>query len=390
MNKKITFPELIDLVSQSNGTTKKTSESFVKEFFAAIEQALEDGETVKIRRFGVFKVSKVEARKSVHVGTGEEIEIPEHSKITFTPDKELADAVNAAFADFDTVEIDDNTPSEVIEALEDTSADEELPISAPIAAITVEETTAEEPEAQSEEITEPAMPPEIPVELMAQDEEAEEPEVEEEPEAAVVTVMPMTEPEPQAEEPAEYNYDDEEEDDNAQKGSFGKGFFWGLITGIIVTALLLLAILWFSGFGVATSTTDNEDDEAQVENVAVTDSLEPEFSAAEAKPADTATKQPEAAKEEAKPASDNSISLVKTDTVGRTRFLTTMAREYYGDLNFWVYIYEENKSIISDPNHIEAGTVVIIPPASKYGIDKNDPESVAKAKAKSAEILGTK
>ena len=36
MNKKITFPELIDLVSQSNGTTKKTSESFVKEFFAAI------------------------------------------------------------------------------------------------------------------------------------------------------------------------------------------------------------------------------------------------------------------------------------------------------------------------------------------------------------------
>lgn len=381
MNKKITFPELIDLVSQSNGTTKKTSESFVKEFFAAIEQALEDGETVKIRRFGVFKVSKVEARKSVHVGTGEEIEIPEHSKITFTPDKELADAVNAAFADFDTVEIDDNTPSEVIEALEDISADEQLQISAPIAAITEEETIAEEPEAQSEEITEPAMPPEIPAELMAQDEE---------PEAAVATVMPMTEPESQAEEPAEYNYDDEEEEDNEQKGSFGKGFFWGLITGIIVTALLLLAILWFSGFGVATSTTDNEDDEAQVENVAVTDSVEPEFSAAEAKPADTATKQPEAAKEEAKPASDNSISLVKTDTVGRTRFLTTMAREYYGDLNFWVYIYEENKSIISDPNHIEAGTVVIIPPASKYGIDKNDPESVAKAKAKSAEILGTK
>lgn len=381
MNKKITFPELIDLVSQSNGTTKKTSESFVKEFFAAIEQALEDGETVKIRRFGVFKVSKVEARKSVHVGTGEEIEIPEHSKITFTPDKELADAVNAAFADFDTVEIDDNTPAEVIEALEDISADEQLQISAPIAAITEEETIAEEPEAQSEEITEPAMPPEIPAELMAQDEE---------PEAAVATVMPMTEPESQAEEPAEYNYDDEEEEDNEQKGSFGKGFFWGLITGIIVTALLLLAILWFSGFGVATSTTDNEDDEAQVENVAVTDSVEPEFSAAEAKPADTATKQPEAAKEEAKPASDNSISLVKTDTVGRTRFLTTMAREYYGDLNFWVYIYEENKSIISDPNHIEAGTVVIIPPASKYGIDKNDPESVAKAKAKSAEILGTK
>ena len=381
MNKKITFPELIDLVSQSNGTTKKTSESFVKEFFAAIEQALEDGETVKIRRFGVFKVSKVEARKSVHVGTGEEIEIPEHSKITFTPDKELADAVNAAFADFDTVEIDDNTPSEVIEALEDISADEQLPISAPIAAITEEETIAEEPEAQSKEITEPAMPPEIPAELMAQDEE---------PEAAVATVMPMTEPESQAEEPAEYNYDDEEEEDNEQKGSFGKGFFWGLITGIIVTALLLLAILWFSGFGVATSTTDNEDDEAQVENVAVTDSVEPEFSAAEAKPADTATKQPEAAKEEAKPASDSSISLVKTDTVGRTRFLTTMAREYYGDLNFWVYIYEENKSIISDPNHIEAGTVVIIPPASKYGIDKNDPESVAKAKAKSAEILGTK
>jgi hypothetical protein len=52
-----------------------------------------------------------------------------------------------------------------------------------------------------------------------------------------------------------------------------------------------------------------------------------------------------------------------------------------------VYIYEENKSKIANPNNMRPGTVLVIPPAEKYGIDSKDKASVEKAKKKSFEIL---
>lgn len=64
-----------------------------------------------------------------------------------------------------------------------------------------------------------------------------------------------------------------------------------------------------------------------------------------------------------------------------------MARKHYGSKVFWVYIYEENKSKIKNPNRVNVGTVVTIPPASKYGIDAKDPTSVAAANKKAGQIL---
>ncbi len=69
------------------------------------------------------------------------------------------------------------------------------------------------------------------------------------------------------------------------------------------------------------------------------------------------------------------------DTVTSARFLTTMARQYYGDYHFWVYIYLYNKDIIKDPDLIPSGTSVKIPDASVYGIDAGSPQSIAKAQA---------
>ncbi len=77
---------------------------------------------------------------------------------------------------------------------------------------------------------------------------------------------------------------------------------------------------------------------------------------------------------------------VITDTVDKKNYLTTMARKYYGNHCFWVYIYEENAAILKNPDLIRPGTVVVIPPAEKYGIDASDPESVRRATAKIAEL----
>lgn len=70
---------------------------------------------------------------------------------------------------------------------------------------------------------------------------------------------------------------------------------------------------------------------------------------------------------------------VVTDTVGPGNYLSIMAKRHYGNPKFWVYIYLENKDVIRDPDNLENGMVLIIPPAEKYGIDPSSKESIEKA-----------
>ena len=112
MYTKITFVELVDLMAEATSTTKRVCELFLRELFATVTQALIDGETVKIKGIGTFKVTSVKPRKSVNVSTGDAIEIAGHNKLTFTPDKSLAEAVNQPFAQFVSVVLDDAVTDE--------------------------------------------------------------------------------------------------------------------------------------------------------------------------------------------------------------------------------------------------------------------------------------
>ena len=369
MNNKISFPELVELLSKSTNASKKTCEAFLKSFFGAIEDALAAGETVKIKNLGVFKVAKVEARKSVHVNTGEEIEIPEHNKIIFTPDKSLADAVNGAFAEFETIELDDDA----VEAIE--GIDNEAPETPEVPQVPeipeVPQPQNEAPETKSEgDCPTPPLPPEAP-----QPEAEPEPEA---PETPVQTPAPVSafippaniDTDDTAEEP-----DDDENDDDESRPSGKAAFFWGIITGFVASCILFFAISIAVGFPLVITSSEKEEDEP-IEEV----------KAPEATAADTTTVAIATTEVAPAPAPHAKTEKLRTDTVGRTRFLTTMAREYYGDFRFWVYIYQENKSVINNPDKIKPGTVVVIPDAAKYGIDANNPESVKRAEALSKEI----
>lgn len=81
---------------------------------------------------------------------------------------------------------------------------------------------------------------------------------------------------------------------------------------------------------------------------------------------------------------------VELDTVRVNRYLTTMALEHYGKKKFWVYIYLENKASLSDPDHIAPNTVVVIPPAEKYGIKSGDKTSEADAERQAELIYGNR
>ena len=107
MNNKVTFNEIVESIAESTSTSKRVCELFVRELFSTISQALIDGDSVKVKGIGTFKITKVKSRKSVSVSTGETINIGEHSKLSFTPDRALAEAVNQPFAQFETVVLDD-------------------------------------------------------------------------------------------------------------------------------------------------------------------------------------------------------------------------------------------------------------------------------------------
>jgi nucleoid-associated protein YgaU len=106
-----------------------------------------------------------------------------------------------------------------------------------------------------------------------------------------------------------------------------------------------------------------------------TEEIKPE----EIKPEDT---KPEEKVKPEKVTPVEPVSAEKKITIKRGETLMQLARNEYGDNCFWVYIYEENKQLIKSPDAVSEGTVLTIPPVTKYGIDKNNPESVKKARAK--------
>ena len=59
--------------------------------------------------------------------------------------------------------------------------------------------------------------------------------------------------------------------------------------------------------------------------------------------------------------------------------LTVFALKKYGHKAFWVYIYQENKSKIKDPNNLPVGITIVLPPAKKYEINPRDTNSINKA-----------
>lgn len=64
-----------------------------------------------------------------------------------------------------------------------------------------------------------------------------------------------------------------------------------------------------------------------------------------------------------------------------------LALDFFGDREFWVYIYFENKDKISNPNRVPSGIELVLPDRSSYFINAADPQSVLKAKSLGTEIL---
>lgn len=79
----------------------------------------------------------------------------------------------------------------------------------------------------------------------------------------------------------------------------------------------------------------------------------------------------------------------KYDIVTSHQFLTTLAKKYYGVKDYWVYIYEANKSHLRHPDRIKPGTQILIPEITEYLVDPTPTDAnIRQARQLAAQIYG--
>lgn len=359
-NRVLVLQDIVKALSHETDTSEALCQSFIKELFAIVAERLMDGESVTLKGVGRFDVDGGEVR--------------------FVADPDTAAAINSAFDCFEAIELADDFDGDepVAEDVTPDAAEEE-------AATTVDETAGtedvadenpddgaepeekesqtdglEESEADSEEVKE-----EDTAETDADDETVAEETAEEETEETAE----------EAEETVEEEYDDE-----PQPKRGGCRFAWGFLAGF-VTAAVVAAVAWFCLFGVVKKPSSQPaviaDDTAKV---AAVDS---DSTAAVEKPQEQSEEKTAEPEKESKKAE-------QTFKVTNTAYLSNISRKFYGHYAFWVYIYLDNKDIITDPDNLPVGAKLRIPAPEKYGIDKNNPESIRRAEIKALEIKNGK
>lgn len=382
MQRKVSLPELAASMALKASLPLDRCEIYLREFAAIVSETLSDGETLRIKGFGTFKLIQIEARKSVSVATGEEVEIPKHNKVVFIPAKELAEEVNMPFQAFEAVEIPEGTIETDILA-EDVSTDE------PEISSEEENNGFEEDSAPDTDSPSSVSRAQLEIEendfIFTEHEDALSnaggadnmkvlscsQEVKDDscpalsPEAVPIAAESVACPEP-----VSSSYP-------VRRHRFLKEFLWGMATGIIAS----MAGAWAS---------------LAVIEWQLSRSAEPAVAVVDVSPVPVATVSDEPAQSvdsldvPTRPSVGEEATMKPEDpvydTVTKTRYLTTMAKDHYGNYHLWPYIYEENKAILGHPDRIRPGTRVRIPSLEKYGVDPSNPADISAAKRKGGQI----
>lgn len=383
MNEKISFPDLVGLLSSKMNITKKEAETFLKEFFTVSTEVITSGEELRINGLGLFKPIWVEARGSINVQTGEPVEIPGHYKLSFIPDKVLREAVNAPFSSFSVEVLNDHVPIEDMTAVPSQDIDENNDICNTENVELQDSKEIREKEEEDEPI-EPAH--EYIQEDKSADEESSESTVSSQEIEKFQEEIIQPESETKVEEKEEDCYED-----YLRKSASRKSFWWGVLSAFGIIIICLAGGIFFMGndspyvvkIGEYTLSLGKQSIDSRPMN------NNPELVVLpENKDTLSEMEKDSVLKDSVISVSPLAAPEVKPviETIRSGVFLTTLARKYFGHKAFWVYIYEENKDVIKNPNQVPIGTRLTIPSASKYDIDANNRTSVENAKALAAKI----
>ncbi|WP_294634485.1 HU family DNA-binding protein [uncultured Bacteroides sp.] len=393
MNERLNIQNLVRLLAEKHDMDRQDAESFVKEFFQLIEEALEADKYVKIKGFGTFKLINVESRESVNINTGERFRIQGHTKVSFTPEPVLKDLINKPFSFFETVVLNDST---VLEDTQVESLSEEDAVMEELIGDIAPETGVGETAAKkcTEEIT----VTDEPVDVVSKSSPVEaEPTVVETISQSVEPIIEMSsEPAKKSEE----LLSDTRNSHSDAEGASTIKIFMGIV--IVVIALCAGSVIFMYYPDILNenvsfvsdritemdTTVDSTDSLVQKDTarVAKTDTLSetviPKVATAEpmieSKTIATVSTESIAKKEApvmhkevkkktvAIPSESDSVNYKivgtkATYTIKEGETLTKVALRFYGSKAFWPYIVKYNSNIIKNPDHVPYGTVVKIP-----------------------------
>lgn len=228
---KVSISELASKLMEKHGLKRTEAELFIRQFVGVINDGLKNDKSVKVKGLGTFKVQAVSARKSVDVNTGEAIVIEGRDKISFTAEAVMRDLVNAPFAQFETVIVNDGVDFSEIDAkheADNTEAEE------PAQEVVEQATTVEpEPAVEPEPIVEPEPAPAI----------EPEPTPAVEPEPTIVEPATVVEPTPTAEPTPVVEDSDSDTDELEAKSKSYKNTI--IVLASSLACVVILAVVGF-------------------------------------------------------------------------------------------------------------------------------------------------
>lgn len=85
----VTKADLVDLVAERAGITRKEADDAVKVVLGGVVEALTHGEKVELRGFGSFRIRQRGSRLGRNPKTGEQVKVPAKKIPYFKPGKDL-------------------------------------------------------------------------------------------------------------------------------------------------------------------------------------------------------------------------------------------------------------------------------------------------------------
>lgn len=367
MNEKLNIQDIVKLLAERSGITKKDSEAFVREFFLLIEQGLEKDNYVKIKGLGTFKLIEIGSRESVNVNTGERFRIEGHTKVSFTPESSLKEIINKPFAHFETVVLNENT------VLDDT----------PVETVTEEN---EEVLSVSEELKNEVVPAEKEPESVALEaKEVEEKEIRKLSPEEIIAAETQGVEKPEA----SVNFDTIEKKKFSENVKVDKSAVAYLVSIIVIVLLLCGGALVYvyypdifsSGKRNNNSKTEQNiadthrqskplADTVKMDTVAETAAMKKSETTVEKKTAPVQAATPVRRPRALLPVEPDSVNynIIGTKTLytikeGET--LTRVSLRFYGTKDLWPYIVKHNRDVIKNPDRVPYGTTLKIPELAK-------------------------
>jgi nucleoid DNA-binding protein len=253
-----TKQDLVNLLAQKNGLSRRKNVQFVNELVDLVNETLQNEKILKISGLGTFKVIDTKDRESVNVQTGDRFVIEGRNKITFTPDAAMKELVNRPFSQFETVVLNDGVDfSDMVEEPAIEEPTNELPVNEEpfIENPIVEEPIVEEPiqeEVTVEPVTEEPVIEDTTVEdPIIEEPIIEEPIIDEQPAEGQINGLLQTE----YNEPIENDYKETEENNNNETEETimeeEKSNVWKRLAGFLICAAVGFAGGYFVGMKMA-------------------------------------------------------------------------------------------------------------------------------------------